>query len=76
MTVEVGEGSMGKAQGQAEEEEELPCMGVAVPAGCSEPTVAASKRFRRICVFCASSRGKKDIFSDVAFSLGRELVSG
>lgn len=35
----------------------------------------AKRSFRRICVFCGSSRGKKDIFSDVAFKLGRELVS-
>lgn len=34
----------------------------------------AKRSFRRICVFCGSSRGKKDIFSDVAFKLGRELV--
>ncbi|XP_024392506.1 probable cytokinin riboside 5'-monophosphate phosphoribohydrolase LOGL10 isoform X2 [Physcomitrium patens] len=34
-----------------------------------------SKRFKRICVFCGSSSGKKDIFSSVALSLGRELVS-
>ncbi|XP_024369696.1 probable cytokinin riboside 5'-monophosphate phosphoribohydrolase LOGL10 isoform X3 [Physcomitrium patens] len=34
-----------------------------------------SKRFKRICVFCGSSSGKKDIFSNVALSLGRELVS-
>lgn len=37
--------------------------------------VAPSKRFRRICVFCGSSSGKKDVFSNEALSLGRELVS-
>jgi hypothetical protein len=36
--------------------------------------VAPSKRFRRICVFCGSSSGKKDVFSNEALSLGRELV--
>lgn len=37
--------------------------------------VTPSKRFRRICVFCGSSSGKKDVFSNEALSLGRELVS-
>lgn len=33
------------------------------------------RTFKRICVFCGSSSGKKDIFSNVALSLGRDLVS-
>lgn len=32
------------------------------------------RTFKRICVFCGSSSGKKDIFSSVALSLGRDLV--
>ncbi|KAI5059451.1 hypothetical protein GOP47_0025770 [Adiantum capillus-veneris] len=31
-------------------------------------------KFRRICVFCGSSSGKKRIFSDTALELGKELV--
>lgn len=33
-----------------------------------------SKRFKRVCVFCGSSSGNKDIFGTVALSLGRQLV--
>ncbi|OWM82409.1 cytokinin riboside 5'-monophosphate phosphoribohydrolase LOG3 [Punica granatum] len=32
-------------------------------------------RFRRICVFCGSSQGKKSSYQDAAIELGRELVS-
>ncbi|KAK4798704.1 hypothetical protein SAY86_031030 [Trapa natans] len=32
-------------------------------------------RFRRICVFCGSSQGKKRSYQDAAVELGRELVS-
>lgn len=35
----------------------------------------ASKRFKRVCVFCGSSSGNGTVFSDVALDLGRELVS-
>jgi hypothetical protein len=37
--------------------------------------ISCNQTFKRICVFCGSSSGYKDIFSDVALSLGRELVS-
>lgn len=39
-----------------------------------ENEARVSKRFKRICVFCGSSNGKKDIFNTVAYCLGRELV--
>ncbi|KAK4759545.1 hypothetical protein SAY87_022676 [Trapa incisa] len=32
-------------------------------------------RFKRICVFCGSSQGKKRSYQDAAVELGRELVS-
>lgn len=35
---------------------------------------SASKRFKKICVFCGSSSGKKGVFSNEALILGRELV--
>jgi len=35
----------------------------------------SSKRFKKICVFCGSSSGKKGVFSNEALNLGRELVS-
>lgn len=38
-------------------------------------TSQSSSRFRRICVFCGSSNGRKDVFAHEALSLGRELVS-
>ncbi|KAK4783612.1 hypothetical protein SAY86_007986 [Trapa natans] len=31
-------------------------------------------RFKRICVFCGSSQGKKRSYQDAAVELGRELV--
>ncbi|KAG0592209.1 hypothetical protein M758_1G188800 [Ceratodon purpureus] len=34
-----------------------------------------SKRFKKICVFCGSSSGKKGVFSNEALNLGRELVN-
>lgn len=36
--------------------------------------ISCNQTFKRICVFCGSSSGYKDIFSDVALSLGQELV--
>ncbi|XP_010558160.1 PREDICTED: probable cytokinin riboside 5'-monophosphate phosphoribohydrolase LOG6 isoform X2 [Tarenaya hassleriana] len=33
-----------------------------------------SSRFRRICVFCGSSHGKKPSYQDAAIELGKELV--
>jgi hypothetical protein len=39
------------------------------------PVVAAvPSRFRRICVFCGSSHGKKKSYQDAAIELGKELV--
>ncbi|TKW05480.1 hypothetical protein SEVIR_7G178800v4 [Setaria viridis] len=35
----------------------------------------ATSRFRRICVFCGSSQGKKKSYQDAAVELGEELVS-
>lgn len=32
-------------------------------------------RFKRVCVFCGSSTGKKNCYSDAAVELGKELVS-
>ncbi|KAK0576675.1 hypothetical protein LWI29_021650 [Acer saccharum] len=32
-------------------------------------------RFKRVCVFCGSSTGKRDCYSDAALELGKELVS-
>lgn len=32
-------------------------------------------KFKRICVFCGSSQGKKSSYTDAALELGRELVS-
>jgi hypothetical protein len=36
--------------------------------------VMAASRFRRICVFCGSSKGKKTSYQDAAVELGKELV--
>jgi hypothetical protein len=36
--------------------------------------VMAVSRFRRICVFCGSSKGKKTSYQDAAVELGKELV--
>jgi len=32
-------------------------------------------KFRRICVFCGSSQGKKSSYQDAAVDLGNELVT-
>ncbi|XP_024379351.1 probable cytokinin riboside 5'-monophosphate phosphoribohydrolase LOGL10 [Physcomitrium patens] len=42
--------------------------------GTSDNDASTAKRFRRICVFCGSSSGRKDVFTNEALSLGRELV--
>ncbi|XP_031129102.1 cytokinin riboside 5'-monophosphate phosphoribohydrolase LOG3 isoform X2 [Ipomoea triloba] len=34
-----------------------------------------ASRFKRICVFCGSSQGKKSSYQDAAIELGKELVS-
>lgn len=31
-------------------------------------------RFRRVCVFCGSSSGKRNCYQDAAVELGKELV--
>lgn len=36
---------------------------------------SSSSRFKRICVFCGSSSGKKASYQDAAVELGRELVT-
>ncbi|MCL7027981.1 hypothetical protein MKW94_006156 [Papaver nudicaule] len=37
--------------------------------------VAKSSRFKRVCVFCGSSTGRKNCYQDAALELGQELVS-
>lgn len=34
----------------------------------------ASSKFKRICVFCGSNSGHRQVFSDAALELGNELV--
>ncbi|KAJ0704714.1 hypothetical protein HanPI659440_Chr14g0565651 [Helianthus annuus] len=34
-----------------------------------------ASKFKRICVFCGSSQGKKTSYQDAAIELGKELVS-
>jgi predicted Rossmann-fold nucleotide-binding protein len=34
----------------------------------------SSSRFKRICVFCGSSQGKKTSYHDAAIDLSKELV--
>ncbi|XP_054793175.1 probable cytokinin riboside 5'-monophosphate phosphoribohydrolase LOGL6 [Prosopis cineraria] len=38
-------------------------------------TEMKQSRFKRICVFCGSSPGKKTNYKDAAIELGKELVS-
>lgn len=33
-----------------------------------------SSKFKRICVFCGSSQGKKTSYQDAAIELGKEMV--
>ncbi|XP_060174277.1 cytokinin riboside 5'-monophosphate phosphoribohydrolase LOG1-like isoform X2 [Lycium barbarum] len=33
-------------------------------------------KFKKICVFCGSSAGKRSIYKDAAVELGRELITG
>ncbi|KAK2989574.1 hypothetical protein RJ640_026902 [Escallonia rubra] len=40
-----------------------------------EEKVVTNSRFRRVCVFCGSSSGKRDCYRDAAIELGQELVS-
>ncbi|KAK4725065.1 hypothetical protein AABB24_037495 [Solanum stoloniferum] len=37
--------------------------------------VVKGSKFKRICVFCGSSQGKKSSYQDAAIELGKELVS-
>ncbi|XAR73040.1 hypothetical protein NMG60_11019892 [Bertholletia excelsa] len=37
--------------------------------------VVISSRFKRMCVFCGSSTGKRDCYRDAAIELGQELVA-
>lgn len=32
-------------------------------------------KFKRVCVFCGSNSGNREVFSDAAIELGNELVS-
>ncbi|KAK1260417.1 Cytokinin riboside 5'-monophosphate phosphoribohydrolase LOG1 [Acorus gramineus] len=40
-----------------------------------EKEIMRTSKFKRICVFCGSSQGKKRSYQDAAIELGRELVS-
>ncbi|KAK1283073.1 Cytokinin riboside 5'-monophosphate phosphoribohydrolase LOG1 [Acorus calamus] len=40
-----------------------------------EKEMMRTSKFKRICVFCGSSQGKKRSYQDAAIELGRELVS-
>ncbi|KAK2660859.1 hypothetical protein Ddye_007392 [Dipteronia dyeriana] len=40
-----------------------------------EKKAVMKPRFKRVCVFCGSSTGKRDCYSDAALELGKELVS-
>ncbi|CAN6218613.1 unnamed protein product [Urochloa humidicola] len=47
--------------------------GAAVESG--GVVVGSSSRFRRVCVFCGSSSGKRSSYRDAAVELGKELVA-
>ncbi|KAK1262720.1 Cytokinin riboside 5'-monophosphate phosphoribohydrolase LOG3 [Acorus gramineus] len=38
-------------------------------------TMAVKSRFKRVCVFCGSSSGKRGCYQDAAIELGKELVA-
>ncbi|XP_022750630.1 cytokinin riboside 5'-monophosphate phosphoribohydrolase LOG5-like isoform X2 [Durio zibethinus] len=40
-----------------------------------ETKAVNSSRFKRVCVFCGSSSGKRNCYGDAALELGKELVS-
>lgn len=46
----------------------------AVMVPFAERMMFPSKMFKKICVFCGSSSGKKGVFTNEALNLGRELV--
>lgn len=54
--------------------QELKQEAAAVVVPYAEKMMFAPKRFKKICVFCGSSSGKKGVFSNEALDLGRELV--
>ncbi|XP_066379992.1 probable cytokinin riboside 5'-monophosphate phosphoribohydrolase LOGL2 [Miscanthus floridulus] len=50
-------------------------MEIKVDEEAAEAVAPAPSRFRRICVFCGSSHGKKRSYQDAAIELGKELVA-
>lgn len=36
---------------------------------------ATMAKFKRVCVFCGSHSGNREVFSDAAYELGNELAS-
>ena len=50
-------------------------MEIKVDEEAAEAVAPAPSRFRRICVFCGSSHGKKRSYQDAAIELGKELVN-
>uniref|UniRef100_A0ACD5XUZ5 Uncharacterized protein n=1 Tax=Avena sativa TaxID=4498 RepID=A0ACD5XUZ5_AVESA len=56
--------------------DEITAAGVGGAAdGGVEVVVEEGPRFRRVCVFCGSSSGKRSIYRDAAVELGKELVA-
>lgn len=61
--------------GAKQMEKEAPSSAVVLPyLEKKEKIIDPSKRFKKICVFCGSSSGKKGVFSNEALILGSELV--
>ncbi|XP_024392170.1 probable cytokinin riboside 5'-monophosphate phosphoribohydrolase LOGL10 [Physcomitrium patens] len=60
--------------GAKQMEQEAPALVLPYVEKMEKKLSFASKRFKKICVFCGSSSGKKGVFSDEALNLGRELV--
>lgn len=62
--------------GAKQMEKEAPSSAVVLPyLEKKEKIIDPSKRFKKICVFCGSSSGKKGVFSNEALILGSELVN-
>lgn len=40
-----------------------------------EEITVGKSRFKRVCVFCGSSTGKRNCYQDAAVELGKELVA-
>ena len=53
---------------------ERPQTKTAIVRVAARKMVMQSSRFRRICVFCGSSQGKKMSYHDAAIDLSKELV--